>query len=210
MSQWSNDDSAANSVIWGTAQLNTTVNTANRDALFGNTTANAFVAGVTTGQFGVDSSEQIAARVTSSARGAHSGWNLRTTGSGGRAGRVHVETLVAMKTLTTDATDDAVLPDLGIYIITQPVSGTGSAGDDETVTFTVLADTGPAGGSITYQWNFANGDVVSNDTTHAGAATASLVVDANTANNGEQYYVELSASGAANVVSDTVVITVTA
>jgi len=54
---------------------------------------------------------------------AHAGWNLRTVGSGGRAGRVQYETLVAMGSLgaqtaaygtpanVSDAADDAVLPD---------------------------------------------------------------------------------------------------
>jgi len=53
----------------------------------------------------------------------HAGWVLRTEGTGGRAGRVHYETLVAMGSLgnnnvkygtaptTLDASDDAVLPD---------------------------------------------------------------------------------------------------
>jgi hypothetical protein len=39
-------------------------------------------------------------------RGAHAGWNLRTEGSGGRAGRVHYETLVAMGSMTGDGADD--------------------------------------------------------------------------------------------------------
>ena len=43
---------------------------------------------------------------------AHSGWVLRTVGSGGRAGRVQYETLVAMGgNITTDASDDTVLKD---------------------------------------------------------------------------------------------------
>jgi len=43
---------------------------------------------------------------------AHTGWVLRTVGSGGRAGRVQYETLVAMGgNLSTDASDDAILPD---------------------------------------------------------------------------------------------------
>jgi hypothetical protein len=53
----------------------------------------------------------------------HAGWVLRTEGSGGRAGRVHYETLVAMGSLgaqtapygtaatTADASDDTFLPD---------------------------------------------------------------------------------------------------
>jgi hypothetical protein len=44
--------------------------------------------------------------------GAHTGWVLRTVGSGGRAGRVQYETLVAMGgNFSTDASDDAILPD---------------------------------------------------------------------------------------------------
>jgi len=54
---------------------------------------------------------------------AHAGWVLRTEGTGGRAGRVQYETLVAMGSLgaqtaaygtpagTADASDDTVLPD---------------------------------------------------------------------------------------------------
>jgi hypothetical protein len=42
---------------------------------------------------------------------AHAGWNVRTAGSGGRAGRVQYETLVAMSSITGDASDDTVLPE---------------------------------------------------------------------------------------------------
>jgi hypothetical protein len=43
---------------------------------------------------------------------AHTGWVVRTVGTGGRAGRVQYETLVAMGgTLSTDASDDTILPD---------------------------------------------------------------------------------------------------
>ena len=43
---------------------------------------------------------------------AHTGWVLRTVGSGGRAGRVQYETLVAFGgNFSTDASDDAILPD---------------------------------------------------------------------------------------------------
>jgi hypothetical protein len=41
----------------------------------------------------------------------HSGWVRRTVGTGGRAGRVHYETLVATNTIQGDASDDAVLPE---------------------------------------------------------------------------------------------------
>jgi hypothetical protein len=43
--------------------------------------------------------------------GTHAGWVKRTVGTGGRAGRVTYETLVAMATIAGDAPDDNVFPD---------------------------------------------------------------------------------------------------
>ena len=42
--------------------------------------------------------------------GVHAGWVKRTIGTGGRAGRVHLETLVAASTISGDA-EDIVTPD---------------------------------------------------------------------------------------------------
>jgi hypothetical protein len=61
------------------------------------------------GTFGVDTAE-----VTS----GHAGWNLRTVGEGGRAGRVIFETLVAMGSITGDG--DLIPP------ISGTIEGTGS------------------------------------------------------------------------------------
>ncbi len=41
----------------------------------------------------------------------HAGWNLRTEGSGGRAGRVFYETLVAASSISSDGRDDSKLPE---------------------------------------------------------------------------------------------------
>lgn len=41
----------------------------------------------------------------------HAGWNRRTEGTGGRAGRVFYECLVAASSISGDASDDAELPD---------------------------------------------------------------------------------------------------
>lgn len=57
MSQWGMSDAASNSVLWAPAQFKKTVNSANRDALFGNTTADAFVSGQIVGAYGVDAAE---------------------------------------------------------------------------------------------------------------------------------------------------------
>ncbi len=44
-------------------------------------------------------------------KGPLAGWNLRTVGSGGRAGRVQYECLVAMRNITGDGSDDSKLPE---------------------------------------------------------------------------------------------------
>jgi hypothetical protein len=42
----------------------------------------------------------------------HSGWVLRTEGTGGRAGRVHYEVLVASGSMTGDTdADDTLIPE---------------------------------------------------------------------------------------------------
>lgn len=41
----------------------------------------------------------------------HAGWVRRTEGSGGRAGRVSYEVLVAGSSISGDAADDAKLPE---------------------------------------------------------------------------------------------------
>lgn len=109
MAQWGNTDDAANSVTWAAAQLNAVANSANKTALFGNVTTNAFVTYVKTGVFGVDTDEMAANG--SIAGVTHSGWVLRTEGTGGRAGRVQQETLVAFGTLSGDGDDDDQYPD---------------------------------------------------------------------------------------------------
>lgn len=44
-------------------------------------------------------------------KGASAGWNVRTAGTGGRAGRVQYECIVAMRNIASDASDDSILPD---------------------------------------------------------------------------------------------------
>ena len=53
-----------------------------------------------------------AAAVEGGAQGVqHAGWVIRTEGTGGRAGRIQHETLIAMGSITSDASDDNQLPD---------------------------------------------------------------------------------------------------
>jgi hypothetical protein len=212
MAQWGNTDDAANSVLWAAAQLKVPANTGNQSALFGNTTADAFVTGATIGQYGVDLGEAQAARAGAGVKSAHAGWVLRTEGSGGRAGRVHNEVLVAMSTITGDA-EDVSFPDYILFITGQPENATGDASDDDIVTFTVVGDSTPSGATLGYQWQLWNGTAFA-DLSDAGAYsdtdTATLSVLANTASNGEIYRVQVSTAGAANVISANAVLTVVA
>lgn len=89
MSQWGNIDRANNSPLWGPVSVMKTANTVNRNALFNNTTANAFVTntafstGYTVGVFGVsagemsDASQGQVANVTVTAAGT--GFTVRPT-----------------------------------------------------------------------------------------------------------------------------------
>ena len=206
MAQWGNTDDAANSVLWAVSQLNKTANSTNQTALFGNTTANAFIAGVTTGQYGVDAAEVTAARAEAAGdRPAHAGWVLRTVGQGGRAGRVQNEVLVAISTIGTDA-EDTVFEDAFIRITTQPSAQSANATADETATFVVVAAASPSTATLSYNWTYANGDAIAETSNNT---TASLVVDANTAVDATEYKVAISATGADTVTSSNVAIEVT-
>ena len=88
----------------------------NGDTLYANTTTSAFVTGVKLGVFGVDVVEQGLGN-NATGIGSHSGWNLVTQGTGGRAGRIQTETLVAMGSMLTtsdgsaSANDDTTFAD---------------------------------------------------------------------------------------------------
>ena len=90
MSSHTNKDEAAGAPLWATAAIRKETSTANRTDLFNDTTADNFISGVTIGLFNFKDSE------TQSGKVAHVGWNLKTTGSGGRASRVQFECLVAL------------------------------------------------------------------------------------------------------------------
>jgi hypothetical protein len=213
MANWGNTDDAANSVLWATTLVKLTPNTDNQANLYTNTTADAFISGLTVGQFGVSGGEAQALRAGANTKVAHAGWVLRTVGSGNRAGRVQNETLVAMKTITGDGSDDAVIPDFKLSIATQPSSLTiNSSSTSNVATFTVVAGNIPSGATLTYKWQKWGGSSFSNITdagAYSNSATASLVVLSNTATTGEIYRVQVGATGAANVVSTNAVITIT-
>jgi hypothetical protein len=212
MSSWGNKDNAANAPYWAINSALTTVDAqpvgtrptaANVALLYGNTTPNVYTTNETVGLFLVDAAEEQVQEAGSS-KPPHSGWNLKVTGSGGRAGRVHWETLVALANVTTDNnSDDSTLAD-AIITIGQPVtlSGPISAASANTITLSVAGTTVvPPSAALTYQWQVNNnqpgGTWVNIDTGNGvttgqpgdmiktGANTATLVLDptAVTANN---------------------------
>ena len=207
MPLWGNTDDAANSTIFAAAQVKLTPNTDNRAALFGNTTADAFITGETIGQYGVDVNEVAADR-----RITHAGWVLKTEGSGGRAGRVQYETLVAMGTMSGDD-EDVSFPDYVLRITTNPSSASANSTANEIATFTAAGASTPTGATLAYIWQKYNGGSFANLTNtgaYSNTTTATLSVKANTASNGEVYRIRISATGAnAAVFSSNATITIT-
>ena len=199
MPMWGNTDDAANSTIYAPSQVNKTPNTVNQTALFGNTTANAFITNVSVGQFGVDVKE---AQANPSI--PHSGWVLRKEGTGLRAGRVTYEVLVATGSIATDASDDTYMPDAKIVITTQPTSANGAGN----VTLTVVATSTPST-TLRYSWqrNAGAGWVnVLNNGDYAGNTTATLTANAAVA-NANTFRVIVSATGANAVTSANATVT---
>lgn len=203
MPLWGSSDAASNSTIFAAAQVKVTPNTANRTALFGNTTANAYIAGVTVGQYGVDANE-IAAE---GGKTAHTGWVLRTTGQGGRAGRVFNEVLVAGG-ISSDA-EDTAFPDYTLRIVTQPLANTANTTNSENATFRVVAASTPTGATLSYQWTYANGDTIAAGANVGATTSANLVVNSAVQTTNASFKVTISATGAANVVSSNATLTIT-
>jgi hypothetical protein len=211
MSLYGKSDAASNVSVVVCSTVQATQNTANRTALYGNTTADAFVSGTTKGIFGVDVAEARAARAGANTRVVTPGYQLRTVGSGGRAGRTTYETLVAVR-LSTDASDDTVVPDYKLVIDTQPSNASANATNNARATFTVVGSSVPTGATLTYVWQKYNGSAfanLSNAGAYSNTTTAALSVLANTASNGEIYRVRVAATGADAIFSSNAVITIT-
>jgi hypothetical protein len=209
MPLWGNVDNAANSTIYAAAQAKLTPNTANRTAIFGNTTQEAFIANVAIGQFGVDTNEVTAAREEAAGdRAAHAGWVLRTVGSGGRAGRVQSEVLVAMGSLTGDA-EDNVFEDFVLRIRTQPSNARANTTAGQTNTFTVAATSTPTGAALTYQWTFANGATITEGANVGVTTGTTLTVNSAVQTTNAAFKVAVSAAGADTVTSANATLTIT-
>jgi len=162
MSSWGNYDNAANAPYWA---VNSTIapdnsnrampTAANVALLYGNTTPNVYTTDETIGLFMIDKNEEDVLESNGNPA-AHTGWNIRKEGSGGRAGRVQWETLVAIADVQNDNNaDDGTLPDMIIAFTSQPqTSNSVVANGSRTVTFnaTAAATAGATGAAISYQW----------------------------------------------------------
>jgi hypothetical protein len=174
------------------------------------------LAGVNTGYdafvYGADEAETQASVRTSYSL-THAGWVGVTTYMCDGVMRVKTETLVAMSSIESDASDDGVLVDAAIVILTQPQSvGVGTTG---TARFSVVAEVLPASISPTYQWQYASSGVgaayttLTNSATYSGTTTAGLAVtNTNSTLNNHKFRVVISATGATNVTSDSATMTV--
>jgi hypothetical protein len=207
MSQWGNTDNAANSVIWVGPLAKTTANAATRTALFGNTTAGAYVTNLQTGQVGISADEMISARAGGAPKPAHAGWALRTRGTGGRANRVQYEVLVASGSIGGDALDDALLPDFAITITRQPLNTSVAAGGNGV--FTVLASRVPTDTALGYAWSYANGDVLLAGANVGPTNTSTLTVNSTVQTSNANFIVTITTAGATTVVSNSARLTIT-
>jgi len=226
MSSWGNNDNAANAPYWAVnstivnatnVKNNYSAPTADNVArLYANTTADIYTVGETIGLFAVDTNEASVNGKT------HSGWVLRTTGSGGRANRVQEEVLVAISSFNGDD-EDTTYQDAIITIGTNPSANTVQYGNTRTASFTVVASitTGNTAAPLTYQWqrsatlggsyvNVSNGTPA--NTTYSGGTGATLTVTPTFTDANNNYYrVTVSATGTgASTTSTPVKLTVTA
>lgn len=204
MAQWGTSDVASNSVIWAPTSVKVAPTRTAANLLFGNTTANAYIDGVTVGMYGVSAGEVTA----NGGSIAHSGWALRTAGQGGRSGRVQYEVLVAGG-ISGDASDDSVLPDYRIVINTQPSGATANTSDGEDAEFTVAAVTAPTGGTITYQWTYANGAAIQAGANVGNTTQTTLTVNSSVETANVSFKVTMAVTGGANVTSSNATLTIT-
>ena len=116
MALWSNTDANTSAPKYVTSYLKVSQSSANVNLAYGNTTTSAFITNANVGIFAVDTNEMANTSASNKAsHPAHAGWVLRTAGTGGRAGRVQTEVLVAMGSITGDgsasANDDIIYQD---------------------------------------------------------------------------------------------------
>jgi hypothetical protein len=99
----------ANAVALASSLANATSNTQVDITAVGVGTAHTLT--LTSGAATAIASLGVGNTTTGKSKVPHAGWVKKTVGTGGRAGRIQYETLVALGTITTDAVDDLTFPD---------------------------------------------------------------------------------------------------
>lgn len=203
MPAWGNNDNAANAPYWA---VNSTITksdaaaphsaptAANVAYLYGNTTTSSYITDATIGVFGVSADE---AQVDH--KGAHPGWVMRTVGTGGRAGRIQEETLVALSEMIGDG-EDTIYKDTTITITSQPQTRSVTA--PAPTTFSVTATSSPSK-SLSYLWQADNQTgygfrdfSAANEPDFTGWNTATLTINTTSADyNGWKVRCVVSAAG---------------
>jgi len=179
MPLYGNNDVASNTPLWILNQLGQGYSANNVNAAYGNVVSGIYTTNATKGVFAVSSREQSVLNgnnqinLPANAAPAHSGWVLRTVGSGGRAGRVHYEVLVANRSINGDGADNNIFPNTRIGV-TGPSSSNLARGN--VVNFVISSGSEPGGQSLTYQWQQDNGNVAQ---TWANVANAGVFASAN-------------------------------
>lgn len=220
MASWQgNTDSAANTPYWVGGSVSVAPTTTEAQKLYGNTSSDVYIAGETVGVFAVDSNEALVDG------NVGTGWVLRTTGSGGRAGRVTEELLHVIASFRTDNNaDDATYPDAKLTIGTQPSNATvrANTANANSATFSVVVtDVQPVGSTVTYVWQFNTADGLLGwtnvlngagtqvgNTTFAGNTSSTLTVSpANTSANLLVFRVTATATPPAGITNATAVST---
>ena len=193
MSSWGNNDNAANTPLWAAMSVKRAPNSTNQTALFDNTTQDTFITGRADGVFGISVDEAAAKHGN-----LHTGWVLRTEGSGGRAGRVQEEVLVALSNMSADGKDGDAQVYANVSIsLSGPSNGSVLANATyyaNVVSFTTTPTLdGNTAATLTYQWQYnnvsgssgwANIPANTNPIHWSGATTSTLQArPATTANN---------------------------
>lgn len=196
MAQWGNTDDAANSVQWAAAYVNKTPNTANRTALFGNTTPDAFIVGKTVGVFGVAANEVnnsngslVAITVTSHGSGYFA--NVTVTVSGNATANAHANSLGRIDALLISGAGSGYTTN-PVITVGAPTAQTFNANTSLYLAQTINGNTAVSSANkfITIAANpYANGDTLLYTTAAGNTAISPL------ANNTTYFAVGANSSG---------------
>ena len=153
MSSWGNNDNSANAPLWAVNSAvapdnpkRATPTSANVALLFGNTSSNVYTTNETIGLFARNAAEIQ----DFGNKYAHAGWVLETTGTGGRAGRIQREVLVALSQVIGDSINgDYPVPHSGTW----KTAATALSG----ITYADKGTPAAPGGQITTVSNSASG-----------------------------------------------------